>query len=112
MTHRLDYVSRVLRRVTYKDWRWNTLLKGASVHIQVAFNDKDGEEHTGRKWYVSSHATDSEIVQTALAAILAAEEHEARELFLVDGVACFGPHFSVDDLVDLASRRGAAGARP
>jgi hypothetical protein len=42
--------------------------------------------------------TRSEVVQTALKAVLSAEEHEARERFLYKGKAVFGPHFDVDVL--------------
>jgi len=57
------------------------------------------EEHKGRKWLLSQHMTDSEIVQTALLAVLVCEEHEARERFRYRGAAIFGPHQDVEDLV-------------
>jgi hypothetical protein len=65
------------------------------------------------RWYLlSRHSTESEVVQTALAACIAMAEHEAREDFHYRGAACFGPHFDVNDLVALANRKGEAGARP
>ena len=45
--------------------------------------------------------TKSEIVQTALMAVLAAEEHETREAFLYRGQRIFSPHYDVDQLVKL-----------
>jgi hypothetical protein len=54
----------------------------------------DGE-WTGRKWRLSLHMTDGEIVQTALAAVLAWHEHEARENFLYKGRAIFNPHLDL-----------------
>lgn len=44
------------------------------------------------------HNTKTEIVMTALKAVLAAEEHEARERFKYRGEAIFSPHVDVDDL--------------
>lgn len=57
----------------------------------------------GRKWLLSQHMTRSEVVQTALMAVLAATEHEARERFRYRGHAIFGPHFAVERLVDLCA---------
>lgn len=54
---------------------------------------------SGRKWYVSPHATNAEVVQTALLAVLAVEEHEARERFLYLGKAIFHPHHSLEALL-------------
>lgn len=56
--------------------------------------------HYGRKWYISKHMCISEIVQTALAAIIMYEEHEVREFFKYKGQRPFGPHVDVDALID------------
>lgn len=63
-------------------------------HWQVIPDENTGmvSEQRGRKWYVSPHSTESEVVQTALLAILTFEEHEAREKFLYKGERLFGPH--------------------
>jgi hypothetical protein len=45
--------------------------------------------------------TKSEIVSTALKAVLTAEEHEAREQFQYKSKTIFGPHFDVDKLASL-----------
>lgn len=61
----------------------------------------DVEDQATRKWLLSPHMTRSEIVQTALKCVLSSVEHEARETFKYRDHAIFGPHFSVDALVDL-----------
>lgn len=68
-------------------------------------NDLSGapEENRGRKWYISTHMTPSEVVQTALAAVLMFEEHEARECFLFRGARVFGPHIHVGALQSIAN---------
>lgn len=59
-------------------------------------------EWKGRKWQLSIHATPGELTQTALKAVITAFEHEIRELFRVDGTACFQPHFDLDALISFS----------
>ena len=63
----------------------------------------------GRKWRISKHMTQSEVVQTCLAAVLAFEEHEARENFTVAGQACYGPHLDVNALIDISMMKDIRG---
>jgi hypothetical protein len=49
----------------------------------------------GRKFYLSPHMTDEEILQTALLAVILFEEHEVRERFTFDGKRIFSPHKSL-----------------
>jgi len=59
----------------------------------------------GRKWRLSYHMTESEVVKTALKAVLAAAEHEALEQFKYKGETIFDPHINVDDLLRLRHTR-------
>ena len=99
----------ILDRITYKDWTFHLGEKGGVHFLQLhwtALCMVGGVpvcQHS-RKWMLSEHMTDSEIVQTALLAVLTAEEHEAREQFLFDGAAVFGPHFSVRALAEVQER--------
>lgn len=61
----------------------------------------------GRKWLLSPHMTDSEIVQTALKAVLTAAEHEIREQFLFQDKAIFDPHYDLLGLVRLRDSEDA-----
>lgn len=77
-------------------------------YLQVRYDGSGAygsDPWTGRKWMLSQHMTESEITYTAFNAIVAAEEHETRELFLYEGVAVCGPHASVRDIVDLVQSR-------
>lgn len=49
----------------------------------------------GRKFYISEHMTESEVIQTCLLAVLLFEEHEAREWLTYKGKAIHGPHIDV-----------------
>lgn len=64
------------------------------------------KEQHGRKWRVSEHMTNSEVVQTIFMAIMAAMEHEIREDFKYRGEAIFGPHYDVEALVGLCKANG------
>ena len=57
-----------------------------------------------RKRYLSEYMVESEIVQTALAAALMAEEHEAREAFSYKGAYLFNPHISMEALMEASTK--------
>lgn len=93
-----------LKDVAYKNWEFYVGFD-QRAYLQVRFMADDATARTGqpgmihgRKWWLSQHMTDSEIVQTALMAVLAAEEHEARERFTYKGRAVFGPHIDLGAL--------------
>lgn len=99
----------IVEKIKYKDWR---LVVGinARIYLQWEFKAPDwaSNDHkkkltwTSRKWYLSEHMTENEIVQTAMAAVLMAEEHEAREAFAYMGVRLFHPHISVAAMMEAA----------
>ena len=93
----------LLEKVNYKDWHIEAHADHSGHYLQVRFSATDTKtaaktDWTGRKWRLSPHMTHSEVVSTALKAVLTAEEHEAREHFLYRGKAIFGPHIDVDSL--------------
>ena len=74
------------------------------LQIEVDRYDNDTGEPTrwkGRKWRLSPHMTKSEVIATALKAVLTALEHEAREQFTYRGERIYSPHYDVDQLVAL-----------
>lgn len=101
-----EEVTEILNEITYKDWTFRLVEETASGGslLSVSFKDEDGCVWNGRKWYISRHMTKSEIVQTALKAVLTAEEHEAREKFLYKNTAIFGPHLDVETLLMIADK--------
>lgn len=97
----------ILQEIKYKNWTFHVTDDFEYMYLQVKFeapNNVTGgiEKWGGRKWLLSEHMTKSEIVSTALKAVLTAEEHEAREQFLYRGRAIFGPHLDVDTLFEHA----------
>jgi hypothetical protein len=90
-------------------WRVHCGRLGTGFFLQLRYSDRDVvtraiEEQHARKWYLSSHAVKSEVVQTVLKACLTSAEHMVREHFTYRGVPIFGPHFDVDRLVDLVGK--------
>lgn len=50
----------------------------------------------GRRWFISHHCTESDVVRTAFKAVATWAEHEAREAFKYQGVRVFSPHLDLD----------------
>lgn len=78
-----------------------------------AFCTRTGEpmDWCGRKWRLSQHMTDGEIVWTAFKAMLTALEHEAREMFTFDGVTVADSHVDIHKLVAFLKEPGAMKTR-
>lgn len=102
----------VLGRIIYPDFQFLVGTKGETLYLQIECDDRDNVTGStmrwkSRKWLLSPHMTDGEIVQTAFKATMTAVEHEARERFKYRGVSVFDPHYDIDEL---ALFRGGAGA--
>lgn len=79
------------------------------IFIQVRYNApcaKAGswQNWSGRKWYLSKHMTQDEIVKTAFAAFKTAVEHEVMEGFMVGGKILFNPHVDFTELLSISHR--------
>lgn len=104
-----EKIQHILSQISYKDWKFHLDQSGSIIWMQIRFMAPDNsnpgrlELQHGRKWVLSPHMTKSEVVQTALLAVLTAEEHEAREQFTFRGEETFNPHFDIDRLHQLAS---------
>lgn len=107
----------LLKLVTYKQWAFEVWEDDGRPYLQVTFEALDlgnsgAYRARGRKWLLSPHMTKSEIVSTALKAVLTAEEHEARESFRYKGKMVFGPHLDVDVLAEVAGKKESLDIRP
>ncbi len=105
-----DRASNIASRVTFRDWEVDVVWKHDTgvIFLRVEFYAPDihtGEQklQLGRKWLLSQHMTDSEIVNTIYLAIATAEEHERREDFKFSGERIYGPHWDVQVLAEVAS---------
>lgn len=96
----------VVSDITYKDGYEIVVFSnyGAVVIAVGQFNDYEGYQQ-GRKWLLEDEMTDTEIVLTALKAVITFEEHEAREAFRYKGARIFGPHLDLDALREFAKKK-------
>lgn len=109
MKNQLEIVN-ILTQVEFKDHWFYLQSKGDGYLLQLRYLEGDVdtgklEEQHARKWYISSHADESEIVRTALAACLRSAEHRVREHFTYKGVRVFDPHVSIDALAEVSNRK-------
>ena len=77
------------------------------IFIQIVYDapcTKTGEmkEWRGRKWYLSKHMTNDEIVKTAYTAFQSCITHEVMEGFKVDGIVLFNPHTNFERLLKVS----------
>ena len=103
-----DEMTEIVSAIKFRDWRI-VVRESSAYYLQVQFLAPDADCRTmsmqhGRKWLLSPHMTRTEIVGTALKAVLAAVEHEAREDFMFEGVRVFGPHVDIDALKSVADQ--------
>lgn len=101
----VDRATAILERITFPGLQFAVGVSSRKVWLRVECHEGtcnvtgDPMRWNGRKWLLSPHMTDTEIVWTAFKAVLTAQEHETRELFKVDGVAVADSHVSIDQLV-------------
>lgn len=79
------------------------------VYIQILYSapctkTKEIEEWRGRKWYLSKHMIDDEIVKTVYAAFEACVKHEVMEGFKIDNITLFNPHTSFEELLKISHK--------
>jgi hypothetical protein len=77
--------------------RDNKRPKDGRIFLQATYRAKctvtgEEKEWRGRKWYLSDHMTEDEIIKTAFAAFEAAVRHEILEGFTVGSRRLFNPH--------------------
>lgn len=83
--------------------------KVGRIYIQLEYNSacNKGEENDywkGRKWYLSEHMTDDEIIKTCYVAFEACVKHEIMEGFKVDGKILFNPHINFEELLNISDK--------
>jgi hypothetical protein len=104
-------LTEIVDAIGYKDG-WKLLLRhDGRYYLQWQFTTPDyqieGQPQTSwksRKWYLSEYMTEGEVVQTAMAAAIRAEEHEAREAFTYKERFVFNPHISIDAMLEVCDR--------
>lgn len=106
---RIEDIEEILSKIEYRDWTFTVHIDKGYGHLYLQLHFPSEDSYSGepsivnsRKWLLSNFMTKSEVVQTALKAVLTSVEHEARENFRYQNKAIFGPHFDVDALVEFS----------
>lgn len=90
----------VIDKISYKDWEFHLKSDGGNLFLQIQFLDRATNDwQYCRMWYLWPGMGESGVVKTVWSAVLAAEEHEAREMFRYQGVKVFNPHLDIEVLV-------------
>lgn len=102
----LEEIKNLVNECQFNDWmfRVDTYADG-TPYLQVLFKDKDRitgieEIQRCRKWVLSLHSTNSEIVRAAFKAVEAAALHEVQEAFKFRGARIYNPHMDLEELAD------------
>ena len=95
----------------YRDEKAKKFMKNARLYLQFTYGAVDTKNPghyvgnwKGRKWYLSSHMTEDEVIKTAYLAFKMAVEHEVMESFKINGVALFNPHVDYKELVKISHK--------
>lgn len=109
--HSISYYRYLLKDIKFGEYVFNVVEDQSFAYLQASYMDRDIvtgelEMQFTRKWQLSPFMTKSEFVQTVFKCVLTSAEHRTREHFRYKGIAVFGPHFDVEELVAL----GRAGA--
>lgn len=100
----LENIKFIIARCSFNDWTFRVgLNKDNTPYLQVLFVDKDritGDEEIQRcrKWQLSYHMVNSEIIRTAFKAVEAAMQHEVEEAFKYNGARIYNPHLDLEEL--------------
>lgn len=113
----LDHLKKICSKITMECFGTVFKLKIARdqkhsrgrFYIQVTYEakcNKTGKLQTwhGRKWYLSEHMTDDEVVKTAYAAFEATVKHEILEGFQINGIPLFNPHVNYKALLTISNQ--------
>lgn len=102
----LKSIQELINEVEYKDWKFYIDQRADCFTLQIKFYDvciitNEIELQSCRKWFLSQHMTDNEIIRTAYLAVEVAERHEMCEKFKYGNKLINNPHFDVLQMGDL-----------
>ncbi|HET8687143.1 MAG TPA: hypothetical protein VFM18_10855 [Methanosarcina sp.] len=106
----------LLSKCSFKDWNIALRFDEERPYVQIQFKGKDNfgteeEMQYGRKWMLSYHMCNTEVVRTVKKAIDAAMQHEVDEAFKYRGRSIFNPHRNVDSLWETAGSENSVDIR-
>jgi hypothetical protein len=106
----VGWVAAIVDEIDFEGYDFDIYPDRDGAKIQGRYYEPDSrnplrmEAQLTRKWLISPHACESEIVRTCFKCILTSMEHRAREGFKWKGARIFGPHIDIYALLE-ASRK-------
>jgi hypothetical protein len=106
MTHEALFA--ILDNIKILDRRFIATPTSHGWHLQVTYNETDIdtgklEQQCSRKWFISDEATESDVVDTAFAAVMRSYDHVVQEHFTYKGKRVFSPHFTIGQRLAMAT---------
>lgn len=107
----IERIREVVKRCAFQEYIFDVHLDGrGEIFLQASYLEPDTvtgviDTQVTRRWFISPHMTDSEIVRTAFKCIITSMEHRAREWFTYRGRSIFGPHFDVEALYRVCEQK-------
>jgi hypothetical protein len=103
----LETIREIVSHIKFKDWKFRIDEKNGVPFMQIIFEGKCNitgvvETQYSRKWMLSYHMVNSEVVRTAYKAAEAAMLHEVEEAFTYKGARIYNPHMDLDEMVEFA----------
>jgi hypothetical protein len=93
---------KAIRLAILEDKKYGKRIYMQPFYLAPCTKTNSVEEWRGRKWYLTPHMLEDEVVKTAYAAFKAAVEHEIMEGFKYDGTVVFNPHTDFRKLMEVS----------
>jgi hypothetical protein len=111
MTWTLSTLQAFVQRIHFEGYGFRVLEKGDGFLLQGEYTEDDVETRNPelqrtRKWYISPHMTQTEVVDTCFALCERSMRHRCREHFTFDGLRIFSPHIPLHARVAFAGLPG------
>lgn len=109
----LHEIELIVKQVAYRDWKFVVRTDDNRPYLQIEFMAADSHNPDGpvelqksRKWWLSHHMCENEIVRTCYKALKTAVEHEVDENFTYMCEKIFNPHMNYRNLAFLMYKVG------
>ncbi len=100
----LSQINEALAKVSYEGHTFNAEETVGGYHLWISALEPCTytgvmEMQEGRRWFISTKCTPSDVVRTAFKAVTTWAEHEVRENFKYNQTRVFSPHLELNNLV-------------
>lgn len=104
----MEHIREVLDQCSFMDRKFLVMKKGDGFLIQMSYMEPDVEkpgsepvEQKTRKYYISPHMCESELVETVWLMVQRSQLHVASEYFTYKGRRVYSQHFDIQARLEL-----------